>query len=79
MEVISVVASGIKLGRTLQLVLLVLLSPSFQWRYWLYFCWSIVYRLYALVDADFGGSVGLGGLLGMDWTVYGVVAPVLWV
>jgi hypothetical protein len=54
-------------------------ASLFQWRYLLYFCWSIVYRLYALDDADLGGSVGLGGLLGMDWTVYGVVAPVLWV
>ena len=45
----------------------------------LYFFWLIVYCLYASDDSDSGGSVGLDGLLGMDWTVYGVVAPVLWV
>jgi hypothetical protein len=52
-------------------------ASVFQWRYWLYFCWSIVYRLYALVNADFGGSVGNGGPLGIVWTVYGVVVPTL--
>jgi hypothetical protein len=54
-------------------------ASVFQWRYWLYFCWSIVYRLYALDDAGCWGSGGLDGLLGMDWAVYGVVAPTLWV
>jgi hypothetical protein len=54
-------------------------ASVFQWRYLLYFCWLIVYRLYSLDDADSGGSVGIGGPLGMDWTVYGVVAPTLWV
>jgi hypothetical protein len=38
-----------------------------------------VYRLYAPDDADFGGTVGLDGPFGMDWTVYGVVDLVLWV
>jgi hypothetical protein len=54
-------------------------ASVFQWRYLLYFCWSIVYCFYSLDDADLVGSVGIGGPLGMDWTVYGVVAPTLWV